>query len=69
MIVLVAKKDWLLVMMIGTMIVVCRCDPCNVVVNVVIFVLVFVVVVAAAAVAVVGILQTATCLGKSECLV
>jgi len=67
-IVLLAKKDWLLVMMIGTMIVVCRCDPCNVVVNVVIFVLVFVVV-AAAAVAVVGILQTATCLRKSKCLV
>ena len=54
-------------MMIGTMIVVCRCDPCNVVINVV-FVPVFVVAAAAAAVVVVGILQTATCLRKSKCL-
>jgi hypothetical protein len=51
-------------MMIGTVIVVCRCDPCNVVVNVV-FVLVFVDV-AAAAVVVVDILQNATCLRKSK---
>ena len=47
-------------MMIGMMIAVCRCDPCNVVINVVVLVLVFVVV-AAAAVVVVGILQAATC--------
>jgi hypothetical protein len=47
-------------MMMGTMIVVCRSDPCNVLVNVVIvFVLAFVAVAAAAVV--VGILQTAIC--------
>jgi hypothetical protein len=48
-------------MMMGTMMVVARRDPCKVLVNVVVFVDV-----AAAPVVVVGILQTAICCRKSK---